>query len=241
MRIRFKPWAREELETSIFYIDNPQEYKNKWKTVFEKNFPIHLELGCGKGGFISKLSKKNENKNINYIAIDLVDSMLGLAKRNIELEYGIRKTIEKEDIDNEIEKQKIIKNVKITRYDISLINDIFGNEDNIQRIYINFCNPWPRGKHHKKRLTHERQLEKYKEILNKDGEIFFKTDDDNLFSDSLGYFKRSGYKIIKETYDLSKEIKFWDGEENIETEHEKMFESEGIKTKALIAKVNSDN
>ena len=187
------------------------------------------------------MSKKNENKNINYIAIDLVDSMLGLAKRNIELEYGIRKTIEKEDIDNEIEKQKIIKNVKITRYDISLINDIFGNEDNIQRIYINFCNPWPRGKHHKKRLTHERQLEKYKEILNKDGEIFFKTDDDNLFSDSLGYFKRSGYKIIKETYDLSKEIKFWDGEENIETEHEKMFESEGIKTKALIAKVNSDN
>ena len=99
MRIRFKPWAREELETSPIYIDNPQEYKNKWKNVFEKQAPIHVELGCGKGSFISKLSKANQEKNVNYIAIDLVDAMLGLAKRNLELEYGIRTTLEKEDID----------------------------------------------------------------------------------------------------------------------------------------------
>ena len=235
MRIRFKPWAREELETSPIYIDNPQEYKNKWKSTFEKQAPIHVELGCGKGSFISKLSKANQDKNVNYIAIDLVDAMLGLAKRNLELEYGIRTTLEKEEIENEIEKQKAIKNVKLTRYDISLINDIFGKEDNIQRIYINFCNPWPRGKHHKKRLTHERQLEQYKNFLQEGGEIFFKTDDDNLFSDSLGYFERSGYKIIKKTYDLSNEKDFWNGEENIETEHEKMFKEEGIKIKALIA------
>ena len=99
MRIRFKPWAREELETSPIYIDNPQKYKKKWKTVFEKDAPIHLELGCGKGSFIAKLSKINKEKNINYIAIDLVDAMLGLAKRNLELEYGIRTTLEKEEID----------------------------------------------------------------------------------------------------------------------------------------------
>ena len=134
MRIRFKPWAREELETSQFYIDNPQDYKNKWKSVFEKQAPIHIELGCGKGNFIAKLSKLNAEKNINYIAIDLVDAMLGIAKRNIELEYGIRTTIQKEEIENEIEKQKIIKNIKLTRYDISMITNIFGKEDNIEMI-----------------------------------------------------------------------------------------------------------
>ena len=236
MRIRFKPWAREELETSPFYIDNPQDYKDKWKNLFKKNAPIYVELGCGKGNFIAKLSKNNEEKNINFIAIDLVDAMLGLAKRNLELEYGIRTTLEKEEIENEIEKQKVIKNVKLTRYDISLVSNIFGKEDNIQRIYINFCNPWPRGKHHKKRLTHTRQLMQYKEFLSDNGEIFFKTDDDLLFADSLIYFEQSGFKIEKKTYDLKNEKDFWNGEENIETEHEKMFQKEGIKIKALIAK-----
>ncbi len=235
MRIRFKPWAREELETSPFYIDNPQDYKDKWKNLFKKNAPIYVELGCGKGNFIAKLSKNNEEKNINFIAIDLVDAMLGLAKRNLELEYGIRTTLEKEEIENEIEKQKAIKNVKLTRYDISLVSNIFGKEDNIQRIYINFCNPWPRGKHHKKRLTHTRQLMQYKEFLSDNGEIFFKTDDDLLFADSLIYFEKSGFKIEKKTYDLKNEKDFWNGEENIETEHEKMFQKEGIKIKALIA------
>ena len=235
MRIRFKPWAREELEASSFYVDNPQDYKNKWKTVFKNDNKIYVELGCGKGNFIAKLSKLNQNNNINFIAIDLVDSMLGLAKRNIELEYGIRQSLEKEEIDNQVEKQKIIQNVIITRYDISRISEIFGKEDNIQRIYINFCNPWPRGKHHKKRLTHERQLMQYKEFLNEKGEVFFKTDDDYLFEDSIKYFKRSGYEIEMTTYDLIKQENFWKGEENIKTEHERMFEKEGIKIKALIA------
>ena len=81
MRIRFKPWARPELEASKFYEDSPEEWKGKWIEHFKnKENPIHLELGCGKGGFISKISVKNPN--INYIAIDLVDAMLGLAKRN---------------------------------------------------------------------------------------------------------------------------------------------------------------
>ena len=231
MRMKFKPWAREELETSPFYIDNPQDYKNKWKTVFEKEQDIHIELGCGKGNFISKVSKQNQN--INYIAIDLIDAMLGMAKRNVEAEYGIRKSTDAENIEDEIEKQKIVKNLKLIRYDISRISDLFGDKDNIKRIYINFCNPWPRGKHHKKRLTHERQLVQYKKFLY--GEIFFKTDDDNLFADSIRYFERSGYKIEKITYDLSKEINFWNGEENIETEHEKMFKQKGINIKALIA------
>lgn len=219
MRIRFKKWARPELEESKFYIDNPEEYKGKWKSLFNNQKPIYIELGCGKGSFISQIACKN--KNINYVAIDLVDAMLGLAKRNIENRYK--------------ESKQEIDNVYITRYDIERILNIFDNNDKIDRIYINFCNPWPRGKHHKKRLTHTRQLEKYKAFLVQNGKIYFKTDDDNLFSDSLGYFEQAGFKIEKKTYDLESETDFWDTDTNIETEHEKMFKEQGIKIKALIA------
>ena len=218
MRIRFKPWARPELEASSFYIDNPQEYKNMWATLYRNAAPFHIELGCGKGSFISQLAVKN--KNINYLAIDLVDAMLGLAKRNIEQTY--------------MEKNEEINNVYLTRFDIERIFLILGKEDNVQRIYINFCNPWPRGKHHKKRLTHLRQLEKYKEFLVDEGEIYFKTDDDGLFKDSLIYFEQAGFKIIKKSEDLESQPDFW---ENIETEHEKMFKEQGIKIKAVVAKL----
>lgn len=218
MRIRYKPWARPELEASSFYEDNPEEYKGKWKEKFKnKENPIHLELGCGKGQFISRLASKNSN--INYIAIDLVDAMLGLAKRNVEEEYKLQ--------------NKEIDNLILTRFDIERILLILNKEDNIKRIYINFCNPWPKGKHRKKRLTHTRQLEKYKEFLDDNGEIYFKTDDDDLFNSSLIYFEEAGFEIVKKTYDLHSESDFWD---NIETEHEKMFSEQGIKIKALIAK-----
>ena len=218
MRIRYKKWARPELESSEFYIDNPEEWKGKWKEFFKKpENPIHLELGCGKGQFISNLA--SSNLEINYIAIDLVDAMLGLAKRNVEQIYQ-EKNIEPD-------------NIVLTRFDIERILMILNEQDNIQRIYINFCNPWPKGKHRKKRLTHTRQLEKYRQFLAENGEIYFKTDDDDLFNSSLGYFKESGFEIISKTYDLHSEPIF---ENNIETEHEKMFSEQGIKIKALIAK-----
>lgn len=216
MRIRYKPWARPELEASKFYIDNPEEYKGKWKELFKNDKKIHLELGCGKGGFISQIAFKNTDTN--YIAIDVVDAMLGLAKRNIEDIFG----------------DKEIDNIYLTRYDIERISNILDTNDEIERIYINFCNPWPRGKHKKKRLTHIRQLEKYKEFLKKGGEIFFKTDDDELFNESLTYFEQSGFKIVKKSYDLAKEEVFWD---NIVTEHEEMFTKEGIKIKAVIVEI----
>ena len=218
MRIRYKKWARPELEASKFYEDNPEEWKGKWKEHFTKtNNPIHLELGCGKGQFISKLAV--ENQNTNYIAIDLVDAMLGLAKRNIENAY------KEENIEPE--------NVIITRFDIERINLILDKKDNIERIYINFCNPWPKGKHRKKRLTHSKQLEKYKQFLQPNAEIYFKTDDDGLFESSLIYLEESGFKVVSKTYDLHKEPIF---KNNIETEHEKMFTEQGIKIKACIAK-----
>ena len=159
------------------------------------------------------------NANVNYIGIDLVDAMLGIAKRKVEEEFK--------------ENKKEIDNVFLTRYDIERITNIFEQNDNIERIYINFCNPWPRGKHHKKRLTHTRQLEKYRTFLNDNGEIYFKTDDDQLFADTLNYLKDTKFEIEKYTYDLANENDFWN---NIETEHERMFKEQGIKIKALIAK-----
>jgi len=218
MRIRFKAWARPELEASSFYILEPETVKGKWREQFkEKNKPLHLELGCGKGGFISQIAVRNPD--INYIAIDLVDAMLGLAKRKIEEAYK----------DNSRETD----NVLITRFDIERIPLIFDNKDSVDRIYINFCNPWPKGKHRKKRLTHTRQLEKYKEFLKPEGEIYFKTDDDDLFEASITYFEETGFEIIKKTYDLHSD----EAPENVRTEHEEMFSKQGIKIKALIAKL----
>lgn len=219
MRIRFKPWARPELEASYFYEDNPEEYIGKWKEKFKnKNNPLYIELGCGKGSFISELAFSNQN--INYIAVDLVDAMLGLAKRKVEEKYS----------SNNIK----VENLILVRYDIERILNIFNKNDKIERIYINFCNPWPKAKHKKKRLTHTRQLEKYKEFLVDGGEIYFKTDDDELFKDSLNYFTETGFEIISKTLDLHQNDIF--NGRNIITEHEKMFSDEGIKIKALIAK-----
>ena len=169
--------------------------------------------------FISIILKNiKENGNHFLKIIDLVDAMLGLAKRNIEEIYK----------ENNLD----VNNVLITRYDIERIINLFDSNDKIERIYINFCNPWPRGKHHKKRLTHTKQLEKYKTFLIDQGEIYFKTDDNTLFNESLNYFRDSGFSIKKQTVDLENETDFW---ENIETEHEKMFKEQGIKIKALIA------
>ena len=216
MRIRKRSWTQKELEEAKFYIDNPEENKGKWKSVFKLKRPLHLELGCGKGQFIANLAYKNPN--INFIGVDLIDTMLGLAKRNVEEVYHSN--------------NREIDNVILTRCNIEQILTMMDEKDKVECIYINFCNPWPRGKHHKKRLTHPKQLELYKTFLIGGGEIRFKTDDDNLFLDSLNYFENVGFKVIWKTYDLHNE----NVEDNIETEHEKMFSEQGIKIKALIAK-----
>lgn len=214
MRIRNKPWAKEELLASDFYVQKPEDYKGRWKEFFNnENDHIYLELGCGKGFFVKKAAKQNQN--INYIAIDLIDAILGMANRNIIEEFENKKVL----------------NLALTRYDVEEINKILDKSDNIERIYINFCNPWPKPRHKKRRLTHTRQLEKYKKFLAPKGEIYFKTDDDELFRESLEYFKEAGFEAVKTTENLNEEPKFW---ENIETEHEIKFKNEGIKIKAGI-------
>ena len=214
MRIRNKPWAKEELLASDFYVQKPEDYKGRWKEFFNnENDHIYLELGCGKGFFVKKAAKQNQN--INYIAIDLIDAILGMANRNIIEEF----------------ENKEVLNLALTRYDVEEINNILDKSDNIERIYINFCNPWPKPRHKKRRLTHTRQLEKYKQFLKAKGEIYFKTDDDELFRESLEYFKEAGFEVVKTTENLNEEPNFW---ENIETEHEIKFKNEGIKIKAGI-------
>lgn len=218
MRIRRKKWAEKELEEAEFYIHEPDVFKGQWNEKFvNKCDSIHIELGCGKGGFISKLASSNMNQN--YVAVDMIEAMLGLSKRNIEKAYDYA----------------LPKNLFLIRSNVEQISNVFDKSDNIDRIYINFCNPWPKKKHNKKRLTHPRQLEQYKQFLKEGGEIYFKTDSDLLFDASKEYFVECGFEIVAETENLHSNDIF---EGNVETEHEKMFSDEGINIKALIARLN---
>ena len=216
MRLRHKPWAQPELDASSIYIRNPHDFYGKWKEAFENpDQPIHLELGCGRGTFIAQKAVKNHD--INYLAIDIKSDMLGYANRNVQHLYMMA--------------NRTTTNIRMCTFDIERIALIVSENDKVDRIYINFCNPWPKDRHKKRRLTHSRQLEKYKAFLKKGGEIFFKTDDDELFTESLEYFKESGFELTFITYDMTENSL----PDNIITEHEKMFMDEGIKIKGLIA------
>lgn len=217
MRIRHKPWAKPELEASPIFIDEPVKLKNKWKEQYKLSQPLYMELGCGKGGFIAKAAF--DNPDVNWLAVDIKYEMLGLARRNVDRIFS--------------ENGRTPDNVLLTACNIERVDMIFGENDIADRIYINFCNPWPRPKHKKRRLTHTRQLNHYREFLKTGGEIHFKTDDDELFEESLKYFDECGFRIKYITYDLHQS----GYEPNIITEHEKMFSDEGIKIKFLIAEM----
>ncbi len=216
MRLRRKPWARPELAQCPFYIANPPEMKGKWQELFANNNPMHLELGCGKGGFISKVAAANQQ--INYIAVDIKSEVLGLAKRKIEAEYAMSGIEE-------------IKNIKLMSQNIEQIDNMLAPPDFIEKIYINFCNPWPKSPYKKKRLTHGKQLVKYKTFLKEGSEIWFKTDNDELFRESVKYFEENEFIIVYRTEDLHSS----GFEQNVPTEHEIMFSQQGIKIKFLIA------
>jgi tRNA (guanine-N7-)-methyltransferase len=216
LRLRRKPWARPELAACDFFIDDPPELKGKWQELFGNNNPIHLELGCGKGGFISKVAVANQQ--INYIAVDIKSEVLALGKRKIEQEYADAGISD-------------IKNIKLMSQNIEQIDNMLDVSDAIEKIYINFCNPWPKTTYKKKRLTHSKQLTKYKTFLKNGGEIWFKTDNDELFQDSIKYFEESGFIIKYKTEDLHSSG-FTD---SVPTEHEIMFSEQGILIKFLIA------
>ncbi|WML37122.1 tRNA (guanosine(46)-N7)-methyltransferase TrmB [Clostridium sp. OS1-26] len=210
MRLRKKWWARPEMEASPLVVINPKELKGKWKQEFKNNNDIYLELGCGRGRFIT--TRAQQNSNINFIGVDLKDEVLI---------YALKKLEETE-----------LQNAKLIPMNIAGIAEVF-EKDEISRIYINFCNPWPKDRHNKRRLTHPKFLTEYKKFLKPNSEIWFKTDDTELFEDSQEYFKTSGFSIEYLTYDLHNS----EFNENVVTEYEEKFTSLGMKTMFLIAKL----
>ncbi|MCX7884960.1 MAG: tRNA (guanosine(46)-N7)-methyltransferase TrmB [Caloramator sp.] len=217
MRLRHKPWARPELESCEFVVTNPENFKGRWKEAFENNNDIYLELGCGRGRFISEHASMEPGKN--FIGIEIKDEVIVYAKRKVEEKFK--------------EENKEVKNVRLVVADIANINDMF-DKDEISRIYLNFSTPWPKKRHNKRRLTHTRFLEKYKSFLKKGSEIWFKTDDEDFFNDSIEYFKETGFQIEYISYDLHNS----DFKENIMTEYETKFSLMGFKIMFLIARYN---
>lgn len=222
MRMKFKPYARPELAAWPNYVDSPKDHLGQWRQAFSNpssNFQI--ELGCGKGGFISQIGLRQPL--VNHLGLDIKSEVLVVAKRTIEKQYQAAGA----EPDN----------ILITSWDIERIGGIISPADAVSTIYINFCNPWYKTGDAKHRLTHPRQLIQYRDFLVENGEIRFKTDDGPLFFDTLRYFEYSGFDIVWKTEDLHKNEPEW----NIRTEHEGMFSEQGIAIKACIAKIKQAN
>ena len=218
MRMRHKPYARPELAAWPHAVDTPTEKRGCWKDFFEDPAkPLRLELGCGKGRFLAMSGLLVPE--YNYLGVDIKSEMLVVAKRTIERLYALE--------------QQPLSNIAITNYNIENIDKLLAPEDAVDRIFINFCNPWYKSGHAKHRLTHPRQLAKYRSFLRAGGELYFKTDDTRLFEDSLRYFEYTGFSLEWVCRDLHKEEPEW----NVRTEHEKMFSDEGIPIKACIARM----
>ncbi len=220
MRIRHKPYARSELAAWPRHINEPEAARGQWKDCFANpGLPLRLELGCGKGSFLAAQALAHPHHN--FLGIDMKSEVLVVGKRNIECAFG--------------EAGKEPANIAITPFDIERIHQLFSEEDAIERIYINFCNPWYKSGHAKHRLTHPRQLLQYRHFLRPDAEIYFKTDDDRLYIDSLRYFALCGFMLQWESRNLHREEPAW----NIRTEHERMFSEQGIPIKACIQKMGA--
>lgn len=207
MRLRNDKNAKQIIENSKYIIKNPEEFKGKWKDVFNNDNPIYIEIGMGKGDFI--IGNAIKNKNINYIGIEMYDTV-------------ISKALKKAD-DLEID------NLRFIRMDAGLIEDVFFHE--IDLIFLNFSDPWQKNRTAKKRLTHERFLNRYESIFKNKKTIFMKTDNVKLFEFSIESLSEYGYKLKNISLDLHNS----DYEDNIMTEYEKKFSEKGIKINRLEA------
>lgn len=213
MHMRTKKWAKPELTACPYFTNEAETHRGHWRELFALDQPLYLELGCGKG--VSTAAMVHDNPGVNFVAIDITCNVLGDTRRNIARAYG----------------DEPVKNVMIARYNIEDIRKAFAPEDRIERIYINFCNPWTkRPKYAKRRLTHPRQLMQYRDFLVDGGEIWFKTDDMPLFSESLPYFDACGFEVRYLTYDLHAA----GFTPNYISEHEKMYTEKGVPIKFAI-------
>ena len=211
MRLRNVPGSREAIADNDMAINEPTELKGKWKEEFGNDNPIRIEIGMGKGKFITTLAM--ENPDINYIGIEKYSSVLIRAIERCE----------------EIE----VPNLRFIRMEAEYICDVF-EKGEVDRIYLNFSDPWPKDRHAKRRLTSKQFFERYDVILKKDGIVEFKTDNDLLFRFSLEQVPEAGWELIEQTWDLHNDERLMQG--NVMTEYESKFSQMGNPIHKLIAK-----
>ncbi len=208
MRVRNLKNKKDILENSNYFIKNPEKYKGKWNKLFGNKNQINVEIGSGKCKFIYEIASKNPDKN--YIGIERIDTVLAL---------GIK----------EISKLPKLNNLRLINYDAYNVDSIFDKE--INTLYLNFSDPWPKKRHAKRRLTNFRFLQKYDIMFSSDRKIIFKTDNKDLFEYSIISLSDYGYKIK----DISLDLHSRDDKNNITTEYEKKFSSKGFKIYMLNA------
>jgi tRNA (guanine-N7-)-methyltransferase len=204
MRLRKKPWITEAIkEYHEFVLTSAgSELSGHWAEQFGRQAPLHVELGTGKGRFICELAERHPE--INFIGIEAQQDVLFYAAKKV--------------------RERNLTNVRLLVFDINNILELFAPGE-VTRFYINFCDPWPKARHAKRRLTHAGFLGKYRHLLQKGGQLFFKTDNRPLFDFSLEQFAEADLKIEELTYDLHHS----GVEDNIMTEYEAKFSSQGVK------------
>lgn len=201
MRVRKRKGAEEHLANHPQYVIlEPEAAKGKWHELFGNDNPIHIEVGSGKGAFITGMAQ--QKPNINYIGIDIQLSVLSYALDKV-LASGA-------------------ENVKLLRVDGSSLTNYF-EDGEVDMMYLNFSDPWPKSRHEKRRLTYKTFLDTYKQILPENGEIHFKTDNRGLFEYSLASFSQYGMVLNKVWLDLHAS----DYEGNVMTEYERKFSEKG--------------
>lgn len=201
MRVRKKPWAQKELENNVHCVQEPAAQKGRWNEYFGNDHPIFVEIGCGKGGFITKNAV--QYPQYNYIGIERQSSVVAMAARKAG---------------------DHIPNLALICGYAEKLSDLFDIGE-IKRIYINFCDPWPKKKTAKRRLTYRGFLKSYDALFGGEGEIFFKTDNRDLFSFSLNEFCAEDWKLSNITLDLHNS-EWMEG--NIQTEYETKFSEMGM-------------
>ncbi|WP_276354800.1 tRNA (guanosine(46)-N7)-methyltransferase TrmB [Cohnella caldifontis] len=221
MRLRGRKNIRESLERQPdLVLLEPQKWRGRWKEFFGNDRPIHIELGMGKGQFISRMSVKHPD--INFIGMDVYDELL-------------RRGSEKARAAWREAGQERVPNLALVRGNAEYLELMF-EPGELSRIYLNFSDPWPKSKHARRRLTHPRFLEKYREALSADGEIHFKTDSKSLFEFSLNCFSDTGLQMRNISLDLHR-----DGprEDLVMTEYESKFHGQGMPIYRLEAVVGA--
>lgn len=214
MRLRNIPRAQEEIDANPIAVKEEKKYRGNWNTVFENEQPIHIEIGMGKGQFILELAKQNPDKN--YIGIERYSSVL-------------LRALEKHDT----EEYRELSNIRFICMDAAELPEVFAPGE-VEKIYLNFSDPWPKARHARRRLTSTRFLSIYEKVLVEQGIVEFKTDNRPLFEFSLEQVEEAGWELRAHTFDLHNNKEMNEG--NIMTEYEAKFSSMGNPIHKLIAK-----